>query len=381
MHDARTRGAARRAGLRGDDTLARARRSSRATAGARGAGRSSASWAPTARRARRSCCAPRSAACCACTRPSGNFNNLVGVPLTLLALPDDADIAVIEMGTNQPGEVARAARDRRAGHRRRHVDRRGAPRGARRPRGRAARGAERVRRRAARRGARGAAGGRRRRRAARARTRRDARGSTRATCAPSGGAIDAGRHGLARARRASTVRVPLRGVHNLRNAMLALAVAREVGRLARRRRARHRRRCRRRRCASTWSRIGAATLINDAYNANPGSARAALELLEHAGAGRQRVAVLGTMLELGAQADRLHDEIARAALADADRARGRRRRVRRGAGTAWRPVTRASSAAPTRRARGPRVAFAPRVRTRLFCSRGRAACGWSGSCR
>ena len=38
-------------------------------------------------------------------------------------------------------------------------------------------------------------------------------------------------------------------------------------------------------------------------------------MVEHAGAGRQRVAVLGTMLELGAQADRLHDEIARAALA------------------------------------------------------------------
>ena len=36
----------------------------------------------------------------------GNYNNLVGVPLTLFALPDDADVAVIEMGTNQPGEVA-----------------------------------------------------------------------------------------------------------------------------------------------------------------------------------------------------------------------------------------------------------------------------------
>src|SRR5712664_1188628 len=35
----------------------------------------------------------------------GNYNNLVGVPLTLFALPDEADIAVIEMGTNQPGEV------------------------------------------------------------------------------------------------------------------------------------------------------------------------------------------------------------------------------------------------------------------------------------
>jgi UDP-N-acetylmuramoyl-tripeptide--D-alanyl-D-alanine ligase len=60
---------------------------------------------------------------------------------------------------------------------------------------------------------------------------------------------------------------------------------------------------------------GGVTVINDAYNSNPGSARAALDLLEHAGSGRQRVAVLGTMLELGAQADRLHDEIARAALA------------------------------------------------------------------
>lgn len=60
---------------------------------------------------------------------------------------------------------------------------------------------------------------------------------------------------------------------------------------------------------------GRVTIINDAYNSNPGSARVALELLEHAGAGRQRVAVLGTMLELGTHADRLHDEIARAALA------------------------------------------------------------------
>jgi UDP-N-acetylmuramoyl-tripeptide--D-alanyl-D-alanine ligase len=60
---------------------------------------------------------------------------------------------------------------------------------------------------------------------------------------------------------------------------------------------------------------GGATVINDAYNSNPGSARVALELLQHAGTGRQRVAVLGTMLELGEQADRLHDDVARAALA------------------------------------------------------------------
>jgi UDP-N-acetylmuramoyl-tripeptide--D-alanyl-D-alanine ligase len=60
---------------------------------------------------------------------------------------------------------------------------------------------------------------------------------------------------------------------------------------------------------------GRATLINDAYNASPASMRAALDVLAGSGAGRQRVAVLGTMRELGAHAPRLHEEIARAALA------------------------------------------------------------------
>jgi UDP-N-acetylmuramoyl-tripeptide--D-alanyl-D-alanine ligase len=65
---------------------------------------------------------------------------------------------------------------------------------------------------------------------------------------------------------------------------------------------------------TAWTPLGGATLINDAYNANPGSTRAALDLLADAGRGRQRVAVLGTMRELGAHADRLHDELARRAL-------------------------------------------------------------------
>jgi UDP-N-acetylmuramoyl-tripeptide--D-alanyl-D-alanine ligase len=66
---------------------------------------------------------------------------------------------------------------------------------------------------------------------------------------------------------------------------------------------------------SNVEQLGRVTLVNDAYNSNPGSARAALELLQHAGHGRQRVAILGTMLELGPSGPALHESLARDALA------------------------------------------------------------------
>ena len=37
---------------------------------------------------------------------AGNFNNHLGVPLTLLSIPADAQIAIIEMGASHPGEIA-----------------------------------------------------------------------------------------------------------------------------------------------------------------------------------------------------------------------------------------------------------------------------------
>lgn len=39
----------------------------------------------------------------------GNFNNHIGVPLTILGITDEHDLAIIEMGTNNPGEIAQLA--------------------------------------------------------------------------------------------------------------------------------------------------------------------------------------------------------------------------------------------------------------------------------
>jgi UDP-N-acetylmuramoyl-tripeptide--D-alanyl-D-alanine ligase len=240
----------------------------------------------------------------------GNYNNLVGVPLTLFALPDDADIAVIEMGTNQPGEVAtlRAIVEPDiivvTSIAEEHLEGLGDLEGVLREEMSACDGTavavvpssqpEVVD-------------------AARARAGRTV------SAGLDGGELAADRWGIDGDGQGwvaigdATVRVPLRGVHNLRNAMLALAVARESG-ISMEDAARGIAAMPAPPMRVHFENHGRATIINDAYNSNPGSARAALELLEHAGAGRQRVAVLGTMLELGTQADRLHDEVARAAL-------------------------------------------------------------------
>jgi UDP-N-acetylmuramoyl-tripeptide--D-alanyl-D-alanine ligase len=40
---------------------------------------------------------------------TGNLNNHIGVPLTLLSIPSDAEMAIIEMGANYPDEIAELA--------------------------------------------------------------------------------------------------------------------------------------------------------------------------------------------------------------------------------------------------------------------------------
>jgi len=53
-----------------------------------------------------------------------------------------------------------------------------------------------------------------------------------------------------------------------------------------------------------------AIVVNDAYNANPLSMRAALDALAALPEARRRTAVLGVMAELGTDSDRLHREVA-----------------------------------------------------------------------
>lgn len=242
---------------------------------------------------------------------SGNLNNLVGVPLTLLALPDAADVVVVELGMNVPGEMTRLraiaeptitvitciAEE--------HLEGLGSLEGVMREESIALDGAQI-----------GVVP------ASQPEVVAVARGKVRriVTAGLGEGDVCASRWGTSPEGRGwldldgITVRPPVPGAHNLRNAMLAMAVARECGipvadaargieaavippmRMA-------------------WESLGTATLINDAYNASPASMRASLDVLAGLEGARQRVAVLGTMRELGPHAVRLHDEIARYALA------------------------------------------------------------------
>src|SRR5438034_855051 len=56
-------------------------------------------------------------------------------------------------------------------------------------------------------------------------------------------------------------------------------------------------------------RWGDLRIINDCYNANPASMKAAVDLLMHLGVGGRTIAVLGDMLELGPESPALHREV------------------------------------------------------------------------
>jgi UDP-N-acetylmuramoyl-tripeptide--D-alanyl-D-alanine ligase len=56
-------------------------------------------------------------------------------------------------------------------------------------------------------------------------------------------------------------------------------------------------------------RADGVTVVNDAYNANPESMRAAVDALTHMARGRRSYAVLGGMAELGSSAVAEHEKI------------------------------------------------------------------------
>jgi len=245
---------------------------------------------------------------------SGNLNNRIGMPLTLLRAPTDADVVVLELGTNQPGEIAALAAVARpdigvivtVGEA--HLEKLGSMEGVLQEKLDLLRGL--------------ADGGRcvvgdepdTLVRAARevCPAVRVAGWSDRAdeNLRPAGVEVDArGAHRFLW--RGRSVRLDVAGRHAVVNALLALAVAdllgvpeeeavaglAGVGAGSMRGEVR---------------RIGDLTVVVDCYNANPPSVKAALDLLD-ARSARRKVVVLGTMLELGDVSERLHREV----LADA----------------------------------------------------------------
>ncbi len=109
-------------------------------------------------------------------------------------------------------------------------------------------------------------------------------------------------------------RVPIPGRHWVMNALAVLAAARAAGaavdRAAEALAELEPLPGRGRRHELTW-RGGTLTIIDESYNASPPSMRAALAVLAatEPGAGARRVAVLGDMLELGDELERLHREL------------------------------------------------------------------------
>jgi UDP-N-acetylmuramoyl-tripeptide--D-alanyl-D-alanine ligase len=239
----------------------------------------------------------------------GNLNNEVGVPLTILSAPADAEALVVEAGASVPGELARLREviaptaaivtNVSAGH----LQGFGGVDGVL---------AEKVSLLVG--VALAVVGTEPAELAARARdaARRvvSAGLSPRAAVRPDTWTLDAaGRPQLVF--RGVTIRLPLAGRHQVANAMLALALAEQLDvDLARVGAALERVTL----PAGRWEMrtVGDRTVIHDAYNANPASMLAALETVAAMRGDRPLVVVVGSMLELGAAAAAEHARVAEA---------------------------------------------------------------------
>lgn len=249
---------------------------------------------------------------------AGNLNNQIGVPLTLLAAPDDAEVLVVEIGTNEPGEIATltAIAEPDAGIitavGEGHLEKLGSVAGvlaektalvAGLPPGSAAYVAELP----------------------------PSLPETAKRLLPGGevqvagfgpmadltveggeGAIEVLADGTTRWSWGGTVlHLPLRGRHNVRNALLALGLARDWGVTAAAAAAAIER-MPAPKLRGEWRKAGRGLIIADCYNSNPPSLAAAVDLLVSLPAGGDKVVVVGTMRELGAESENLHGEAAAA---------------------------------------------------------------------
>jgi UDP-N-acetylmuramoyl-tripeptide--D-alanyl-D-alanine ligase len=247
---------------------------------------------------------------------AGNLNNQIGVPMTLLATPAGVDVLVVEMGTNEPGEIGKLAWVARptvsilttVGES--HLEKLGSVAGVLEEKLDIVRALP--------------AGGTavvgdtppmlpERARATHART-RVAGWTERADqdLRPVGVEVDA--HGAHRfAWRGAPVTLTVPGRHMVQNALLALAVAETLG-VSPADAARGVSEVQPGWMRGQVERAGGLKLLLDCYNANPQSTRASVEMLELQKGGA-RVAVLGSMLELGDLSDALHEDVLRHALA------------------------------------------------------------------
>lgn len=242
----------------------------------------------------------------------GNLNNRIGLPLTLFATPGDAEVIVLEMGTNEPGEIAilTAIAEPDAAIvtsvAEEHLEKLGNLAGVLREETAILEGL--------RSNGIGFVGDDPPALPARA---RDLLGPDRVRVAgldadtdfhPDGGpsAIELCPDGSTRwAWQGVDLHLPLPGRHNVRNALLALGLAMEWD-VPPADAARGVEAIPAPKLRGEWHHIGTLRVLADCYNANPPSLSAAIDLLASLPANGGKIAVIGTMRELGRESGALH---------------------------------------------------------------------------
>lgn len=239
-------------------------------------------------------------------RTFGNFNNHIGVPLTLFGLEKSHEVAVVEMGMNHPGEIARLAGIARpsvgviTNVAEAHLETMRDLDTVARAKGEILqalpedgtcvlnRDDERV-------------------------MGLSDRGPSRVITFGTDPAADVRAEGIeeipsgVRFRLASGLEVglPVPGRHNVMNALAAIAVGRAMG-VSDEDAAKALSGFEASPMRMSLESAGRMTILNDAYNCNPGSLSAALRALVGISGTRQRAAALGDMLELGDESERAH---------------------------------------------------------------------------